>query len=77
MSTEAQGTGERTGAVMTASQEVANSIEMLRKTLVSVVRNADDSADRRRDQRFDLNEPAEIVSEGQSFKVRVVTNISR
>ena len=76
VSTEAQNTGERTGAVMTASQEVAHSIEVLRNTLVSVVRNADDSADRRQDQRFDLDEQAELVGTGRSVNGRVL-NISR
>ncbi|WP_246148579.1 methyl-accepting chemotaxis protein [Skermanella pratensis] len=71
VSSEVAQTGEQAAQVKAGSSEVAVSIDDLRRVLVRVVRTSTAEANRRRDVRFDVDEPCsvEIGSDRRSARI--------
>ena len=72
VSRDADQTGAQAGGVRSGSDEVATSIDELRRVLVRVVRTSTADADRRRNPRYRVNEPCTVVVRGvdQSASIR-------
>ncbi|MBP2293818.1 methyl-accepting chemotaxis protein [Azospirillum rugosum] len=64
VSRDADQTGSQATGVRSGSDEVATSIDELRRVLVRVVRTSTADADRRRNPRFRVNEPCTVVVRG-------------
>jgi len=64
VSQEAQGTGSQAARVQSTSIEVAKAIQMLRDTLIRVVRTSTQEVDRRHDQRLPLRRPVRVDVDG-------------
>lgn len=71
VSEEAAQTGSQAAQVRIGSEEVAHSIEDLRRTLVRVVRTSTNEADRRRGPRYAIDHPAQLATAHGPLSVRI------
>ncbi|KAA0580178.1 PAS domain-containing protein [Azospirillum sp. B21] len=71
VSQEAAQTGSQAAQVRIGSEEVAHSIEALRRTLVRVVRTSTTEADRRRSPRHAIDHPAQLAAARGQLTVRI------
>lgn len=68
---EADLTGERANEVQTISHDVDDGIDALRKLLISIVRTSTAEVDRRREPRYSVNLPCELIVGGNVTKARI------
>lgn len=71
VSEEAAQTGSQAAQVRIGSEEVAHSIEDLRRSLVRVVRTSTNEADRRRSLRYGTDHPAQLTTAHGPLAVRI------
>jgi methyl-accepting chemotaxis protein len=75
VSSEAVDTGRRASEIRDGSAEIAKKVELLRATLVRVIRTTTKDVDRRVSARVELRCPAGLTIQGRSVKVTVL-NVS-
>jgi methyl-accepting chemotaxis protein len=71
VSNEAVETGRRASEIRDGSAEIANKINLLRATLVRVIRTSTTDVDRRISSRVDIRRPATLKLQGKSVSVTV------
>ena len=72
VSEDAAQTGGQADHVRQGSGEVASSVEELRRVLIRVVRTSTAEADRRRQSRFQVDEPCTVTLGGRALAARVI-----
>ncbi len=71
VSNEAIETGRRASEIRDGSAEIANKVDLLRATLVRVIRTSTSDVDRRISSRVDIRLPATLKLQGKSCRVTV------
>jgi methyl-accepting chemotaxis protein len=71
VSNEAIETGRRASEIRDGSAEIANKVDLLRATLVRVIRTSTTDVDRRISSRIDIRRPATLKLQGRSDRVTV------
>jgi methyl-accepting chemotaxis protein len=71
VSNEAVETGRRASEIRDGSAEIASKVELLRATLVRVIRTSTTDVDRRVSSRVDIHRPATLKLQGKSVRVTV------
>jgi methyl-accepting chemotaxis protein len=71
VSNEAVETGRRASEIRDGSAEIANKVDVLRDTLVRVIRTSTSDVDRRMSSRIDIRRPATLKLQGKSASVMV------
>ena len=71
VSDEAVETGRRAAEIRDGSAEIANKVDLLRATLVRVIRTSTADVDRRGSSRVDVDRPATLKLQGKSVRVTV------
>ena len=71
VSNEAIETGRRASEIRDGSAEIANKVDLLRATLVRVIRTSTTDVDRRISSRVDIRRPATLKLQGKSVRVTV------
>jgi methyl-accepting chemotaxis protein len=71
VSNEATETGRRAAEIRDGSTEIAGKVDLLRATLVRVIRTSTTDVDRRNSSRLEILRPAKLQVQGKSYRVSV------